>query len=43
MYVTSRGVTNEVYYVAQKVMRFLGSNDGRQLGAAVPLAVDERP
>jgi molybdopterin-dependent oxidoreductase alpha subunit len=26
MYVTSRGVTNEVYYVAQKVMRFLGSN-----------------
>lgn len=27
MYVTSRGVTNEVYYVAQKVMRFLGSNN----------------
>jgi molybdopterin-dependent oxidoreductase alpha subunit len=26
MYVTSRGVTNEVYYVAQKVMRYLGSN-----------------
>jgi predicted molibdopterin-dependent oxidoreductase YjgC len=26
MFVTSRGVTNEVYYVAQKVMRFLGSN-----------------
>ncbi|MCZ6596800.1 MAG: molybdopterin-dependent oxidoreductase [Planctomycetota bacterium] len=26
MYVTSRGVTNEVYYVAQKVMRLLGSN-----------------
>lgn len=26
MYVTSRGITNEVYYVAQKVMRFLGSN-----------------
>jgi molybdopterin-dependent oxidoreductase alpha subunit len=26
MYVTSRGVTNEVYYVAQKVMRRLGSN-----------------
>ncbi len=25
MYVTSRGVTNEVYYMAQKVMRFLGS------------------
>jgi anaerobic selenocysteine-containing dehydrogenase len=25
MYVTSRGITNEVYYVAQKVMRFLGS------------------
>jgi len=26
MFVTSRGVTNEVYYVAQKVMRWLGSN-----------------
>ncbi|MCC7014698.1 MAG: FdhF/YdeP family oxidoreductase [Planctomycetes bacterium] len=26
MFVTSRGVTNETYYVAQKVMRFLGSN-----------------
>src|SRR5207244_6611666 len=26
MYVTSRGITNETYYVAQKVMRFLGSN-----------------
>lgn len=25
MFVTSRGVTNETYYVAQKVMRFLGS------------------
>ncbi len=27
MYVTSRGITNEVYYVAQKVMRYLGSNN----------------
>jgi len=27
MFVTSRGVTNEVYYVAQKVMRYLGSNN----------------
>lgn len=26
MFVTSRGVTNEVYYVAQKTMRYLGSN-----------------
>jgi molybdopterin-dependent oxidoreductase alpha subunit len=26
MYVTSRGITNETYYVAQKVMRYLGSN-----------------
>jgi molybdopterin-dependent oxidoreductase alpha subunit len=26
MYITSRGITNETYYVAQKVMRFLGSN-----------------
>jgi molybdopterin-dependent oxidoreductase alpha subunit len=26
MFVTSRGITNETYYVAQKVMRFLGSN-----------------
>ncbi|HEV8184771.1 MAG TPA: FdhF/YdeP family oxidoreductase, partial [Chthoniobacterales bacterium] len=25
-YLTSRGVTNEVYYVAQKVARFLGTN-----------------
>ena len=27
MFVTSRGVTNEVYYQAQKTMRFLGSNN----------------
>lgn len=27
LFVTSRGVTNEVYYVAQKVARFLGSNN----------------
>ncbi len=27
MFVTSRGITNEVYYVAQKVMRFLGSSN----------------
>jgi molybdopterin-dependent oxidoreductase alpha subunit len=27
MFVTSRGITNEVYYVAQKVMRYLGSNN----------------
>ncbi|MCZ7647268.1 MAG: FdhF/YdeP family oxidoreductase [Planctomycetota bacterium] len=27
LYVTSRGVTNEVYYVAQKTMRYLGSNN----------------
>ena len=27
MYLTSRGITNEVYYAAQKVMRFLGSNN----------------
>ena len=27
MYVTSRGITNETYYAAQKVMRFLGSNN----------------
>ena len=27
MYVTSRGITNEVYYTAQKVMRYLGSNN----------------
>lgn len=26
-YLTSRGMTNEVYYVAQKVARFLGSNN----------------
>jgi molybdopterin-dependent oxidoreductase alpha subunit len=27
MFVTSRGITNEVYYVAQKVMRYLGTNN----------------
>jgi molybdopterin-dependent oxidoreductase alpha subunit len=26
-YVTSRGITNEVYYVAQKVARYLGTNN----------------
>ena len=26
-YITSRGVTNEVYYMAQKVARFLGTNN----------------
>ncbi len=26
-YLTSRGITNEVYYVAQKVVRFLGTNN----------------
>ncbi len=26
MFVTSRGVTNEVYYMAQKAMRYMGSN-----------------
>lgn len=26
LFVTSRGITNEVYYVAQKVWRYLGSN-----------------
>ena len=26
-YITSRGVTNEVYYAAQKVARFLGTNN----------------
>jgi len=27
LFVTSRGITNEVYYTAQKVLRFLGSNN----------------
>ena len=27
MFVTSRGVTNEIYYMAQKVSRFLGTNN----------------
>jgi len=27
MFVTSRGVTNEIYYIAQKVARFLGTNN----------------
>jgi molybdopterin-dependent oxidoreductase alpha subunit len=27
LYLTARGITNEVYYVAQKFMRFLGTNN----------------
>ncbi len=27
LYLTARGITNEVYYVAQKTMRFLGTNN----------------
>jgi anaerobic selenocysteine-containing dehydrogenase len=27
LYMTSRGITNEAYYVAQKAIRFLGSNN----------------
>jgi molybdopterin-dependent oxidoreductase alpha subunit len=27
LFVTSRGITNEVYYTAQKVLRYLGSNN----------------
>ena len=27
MFLTSRGITNEIYYMAQKVTRFLGSNN----------------
>jgi molybdopterin-dependent oxidoreductase alpha subunit len=27
LYLTARGITNEVYYVAQKMMRFLGTNN----------------
>jgi molybdopterin-dependent oxidoreductase alpha subunit len=27
MFITSRGVTNEIYYMAQKVARFLGTNN----------------
>jgi len=27
MFLTSRGITNEVYYMAQKVARFLGTNN----------------
>ena len=41
-YLTSRGITNEVYYVAQKAARFLGTQPRRQLGAAVPRGVDGR-
>src|SRR3989442_15591320 len=34
MFVTSRGVTNEVYYMAQKPARFLGTNN---VATAAPL------
>src|SRR4029077_18467341 len=27
LYLTARGITNEVYYVAQKVTRFIGTNN----------------
>jgi hypothetical protein len=43
-FVTSRGITNEVYYVAQKVARFLGTNNvdnaaSMRLAWQPPLAV----
>ena len=41
-YLTSRGITNEVYYAAQKAARFLGSQSRRQLGAPVSRRVDRR-
>ncbi len=41
-YLTSRGITNEVYYAAQKAARFLGTHSRRQLGAAVSRGVDRR-
>ena len=41
-YLTSRGITNEVYYAAQKAARFLGTQPRRQLRAAVPRGVDRR-
>ena len=34
IFVTSRGITNEVYYVAQKVARFLGTNNIDKIGRA---------
>ena len=42
LYLTARGITNEVYYVAQKAARFHRHQQRRQRGARVPRAVDDR-
>ena len=42
LYLTARGLTNESYYVAQKVARFLGHPQHRQRRARLPRAVDRR-
>ena len=41
-YLTSRGITNEVYYAAQKAARVPRHQPRRQLRAAVPRRVDRR-
>ena len=42
VYLTARGITNEMYYVAQKVTRFLGTNNIDNAARVLPRAVDRR-
>ena len=42
LYLTARGITNEVYYVAQKAARCDRHQQRRQRGPRVPRAVDDR-
>ena len=42
IYLTARGITNEVYYAAQKAARLHRHEQRRQRGARVPRAVDGR-
>ena len=42
LYLTARGITNEVYYVAQKAARFDRHEQRRQRGTRVSRAVDDR-
>ena len=42
LYLTARGITNEVYYVAQKMTRVIGTNNVDNAAARLPLPVDDR-
>ena len=42
IYLTARGITNEVYYVAQKAARAIGTNNVDNAARGLPRAVDDR-